>query len=128
LKILSACQSAGRIFFIFFHIKKEEEMTQTSNLSRRKFMLVSSAAIAAPFVMNITGMVQESKAAEGAKAAEIKPVYYINKNCIGCHFCFYSCPVSAIQWGDDKYEIDQKKCIKCGTCEKVCNISAATHR
>jgi len=103
-------------------------MSEAKNLSRRKFMLVSSAVIAAPFIMNMTRAVPEAKAADSAKAAETKPTYYINKNCIGCHFCFYSCPVSAIQWGDDKYEIDQKKCIKCGTCEKVCNISAATHK
>jgi len=96
--------------------------SENFNLSRRKFMLVSSAAIAAPFVMNVAGMVPE------AKGAEKKVTYYINNDCIGCHYCFYSCPVSAISWGDDKYEIDQKKCIQCGTCESVCNISAATHK
>jgi formate hydrogenlyase subunit 6/NADH:ubiquinone oxidoreductase subunit I len=103
-------------------------MSEINNLSRRKFMMVSSAAIAAPFVMNMTGMAQESKTAEGSKVSESNLIYYINKNCIGCHYCFYSCPASAIRWGDDKYEIDQKKCIHCGTCEKVCNISAATHK
>jgi ferredoxin len=103
-------------------------MSETNNLSRRKFMLVSSAAIAAPFVMNMAGIVPEAKAAESSKSAERKLTYYINKNCIGCHFCFYSCPASAIHWGDDKYEIDQTKCIHCGTCENVCNISAATHK
>ena len=92
------------------------------NLSRRKFILVSSAAIAAPLIMNMTGMGSD------AEGAEKKVAYFINDTCIGCHFCFYECPVSAIHWGDDKYEIDQKKCIQCGTCEKVCNISAAMHK
>jgi ferredoxin len=98
-------------------------MSETNNLSRRKFMLVSSAALAAPFVMDMAGLVPEARGAENKIV-----IYSINSNCIGCHFCFYSCPASAIHWGDDKYEIDQKKCIKCGTCEKVCNISAATHK
>lgn len=95
-------------------------MSETSlNLSRRKFMLVSSAAIAAPFVMNITGMVPD------AKGAEEKVTYIIEATCVGCHYCFNECPQKAISWGDDKYEIDQKKCIQCGTCASVCNISAA---
>jgi ferredoxin len=100
-------------------------MTETSlNLNRRKFMLVSSAAIAAPFILKIAGSVPEAAGAE--KAAE-KVAYTIDPTCIGCHYCFNECPASAISWGDDKYEIDQKKCIQCGTCAKVCNISAA-HR
>jgi ferredoxin len=98
----------------------EEIMGETNlNLSRRKFMVVSSAAIAAPFFMNMAGLVPE------ANGAEKKVTYIISTDCIGCHYCFYECPVSAISWGDDKYEIDQKKCIQCGTCAKVCNISAA---
>ncbi len=89
------------------------------NLSRRKFMLVSSAAIAAPFVMNMAGLVPDAKGAEG------KVTYIIEATCVGCHYCFNECPQKAIAWGDDKYEIDQKKCIQCGTCASVCNISAA---
>ena len=95
-------------------------MSETSlNLSRRKFMIASSAAIAAPFIMNMAGLVPD------AKGAEAKVTYTIDATCVGCHYCFYECPQSAISWGDDKYEIDQKKCIQCGTCASVCNISAA---
>jgi fumarate reductase flavoprotein subunit len=36
----------------------------SSNLTRRKFMAVSSAAIAAPVLMNMAGMVQDAKGAE----------------------------------------------------------------
>jgi ferredoxin len=96
-------------------------MPEDLSLSRRKFIIASSAVIAAPFVMNVAGLVPEAKGAE--KKAE-KVTYVIGSGCIGCHFCFYSCPQSAIAWGDDKYEIDQNKCIGCGTCESVCNISA----
>ena len=95
-------------------------MTETGlNLTRRKFMIMSSAAIASPLFMNLTGLVPD------AKGAEIKIRYVISDDCIGCHYCFYECPASAIHWGDDKYVIDQDKCIQCGTCESVCNISAA---
>ena len=93
--------------------------SEISKLSRRKFMIVSSAAIASPFIMNMAGLVPD------AKGAEKKIRYVISEYCIGCHYCFYECPASAIFWGDDKYVIDQDKCIQCGTCESVCNISAA---
>jgi len=96
-------------------------MSDNLNLTRRRFILAGSAAIAAPFVMKITGAVPE---AAGAEKKEGKVTYVIGPGCIGCHFCFYSCPQKAIAWGDDKYEIDQNKCIGCGTCESVCNISA----
>jgi len=82
-------------------------------------MFVSSAAIAAPFILNAAGLVPD------AKGAETQLTYTIEPTCIGCHYCFYECPAGAISWGDDKYEIDQKKCLHCGTCAKVCNISAA---
>ncbi len=91
----------------------------SANVSRRKFILVSSAAIAvSPFLFNLAGM------ASTAKAEEKDVMYVIGPGCIGCHFCFYECPESAIHWGQDKYVIDQDKCVQCGTCAEVCNISA----
>jgi ferredoxin len=93
--------------------------SENSSLSRRKFMIVSSAAIAAPFILNSAGSVF---------AAEKKATYFIASTCIGCHHCFYNCPVRAIHWGTDKYEIDQAKCIQCGTCYETCNISAASKK
>jgi Fe-S-cluster-containing hydrogenase component 2 len=96
-------------------------MSEDLSLSRREFIIASSAAIAAPFVLKMAGAVPE---AAGAVKKEEKVTYVIGSGCIGCHFCFYSCPQSAIAWGDDKYEINQSKCIGCGTCASVCNISA----
>lgn len=96
-------------------------MSENLSFSRRKFLIAGSAAMAAPFVMKMAGMVPDAAAAE---KKEGKVTYVIGSGCIGCHFCFYSCPQKAIAWGDDKYEIDQSKCIGCGTCESVCNISA----
>jgi ferredoxin len=89
------------------------------DISRRKFIVASSAAIAAPFVMKMAGMVPDAKGAE--KQAEKQYTYTIGPGCLGCHYCFNECPAGAIQWGDDTYVIDQKKCIHCGTCYKVCN-------
>ncbi|MDB9822221.1 4Fe-4S binding protein [Deltaproteobacteria bacterium] len=98
-------------------------MTSTLlNLSRRKFIIISSAAIASPLFLNLAGLVPD------VKGGEKKVIYFISDDCIGCHFCFYECPASAIHWGEDKYVIDQDKCIQCGTCEEVCNISAASHK
>jgi len=85
-------------------------------------MVVSSAVIAAPFIMNMAGLFPD------VKGEEKQYTYTISPTCIGCHYCFYECPAGAIHWGDNKYEIDQKKCTRCGICEKVCNISAVTHK
>jgi Fe-S-cluster-containing hydrogenase component 2 len=95
-------------------------MSETLDLSRRNFIIAGSAAIAAPLILKMAG----ADPAAGAEKKEEKITYIISSDCIGCHFCFYSCPQSAIAWGDDKYEIDQSKCIGCGTCASVCNISA----
>jgi ferredoxin len=96
--------------------------SESLNLNRRQFILASSAAIAAPLVMSAVNMVTT------AEGAEKKVTYTITTDCIGCHHCFYECPQSAIHWGDDKYEIDQKKCIQCGTCYETCNISAVVKK
>ncbi|MBQ3904652.1 MAG: 4Fe-4S binding protein, partial [Eubacterium sp.] len=47
------------------------------------------------------------------------------ESCTLCMACFNACPVDAIyidcdSYGYEKIEIDNKKCIKCGKCEKVC--------
>ena len=88
------------------------------NLTRRKFMLVSSAAIAAPFVIDIAGSATTAKAAVGTQKT-----YYIGHDCMGCQVCRLKCPVDAIHYGDDRNEIDQDKCIHCGTCYEECPIS-----
>lgn len=98
-------------------------MTSEGNdLSRRKFIIMSSAAVAAPFILNAAGPVFAAE-----KKAK-KVTYFIAPTCIGCHHCFYNCPQGAIHWGTDKYEIDQSKCIQCGTCYETCNISAASKK
>jgi Fe-S-cluster-containing hydrogenase component 2 len=33
------------------------------------------------------------------------------------------CPAKAVHFGDTGNEIDQKKCIHCGTCYRECPIS-----
>jgi uncharacterized Fe-S center protein len=106
-------------------IEEENIMTET-NLTRRKFMLVGSAAVAAPFVMKIAGMVPDAGAEENGKQKQY--TYTISKGCLGCHYCFNECPGHAIQWGDDTYVIDQKKCLHCGTCYKVCNAGIVARK
>jgi len=99
-------------------------MSETSsNLSRRKFMLVSSAAIASPLLLNLSGMVPDARGAEAKGTAKGK-IYYINRTCIGCQVCRTFCPAKAIRFGDCRNEINQKKCMHCGTCYRECPISA----
>lgn len=88
-------------------------------LNRRKFMTLGSAAAVSPLFFGLAG------GAATARAEDCDIIYRISTDCIGCHFCFNECPESAIHWGDDKYVIDQDKCVQCGTCAEVCNVSAA---
>jgi len=99
-----------------------------SNLSRRKFILVGSAAIASPMLLNVAGSMAadkttETKAIGSSIASKGTKIYYINDGCVGCQACRTFCPVQAIRFGNCRNEIDQKKCIHCGTCYRECNVS-----
>jgi ferredoxin len=97
-------------------------MSATSQkLSRRKFMAVSSAAVAAPLLLNLADPVREAKGA-GKKVGKKDKIYYITNKCVGCHACKVFCPQKAIFYGERKMEIDQDKCIQCGTCYNECPI------
>jgi ferredoxin len=101
---------------------------KSQNLSRRKFMMVGSAAIATPLLLNVAGSMAASKTAETRAtetsiAAKGTQIYYINDGCVGCQACRTFCPAKAIRFGNCRNEIDQKKCIHCGTCYRECNIS-----
>ena len=92
------------------------------NRSRRKFMVASSAAIVSPMLLNLALPATEARAATtGKKAGKI---YFITTGCNGCHVCKVACPQKAISYGDRKMEIDQDKCVQCGTCCEECPNSA----
>jgi ferredoxin len=92
-------------------------MTESNhNLSRRKFVIVSSAAIASPLLLDPQGSMAAAKTAKKDK------IYYITNKCVGCHACKIFCPQKAIFYGERKMEIDQDKCVQCGTCYNECPI------
>jgi ferredoxin len=96
-------------------------MTQeNSDLSRRKFIAVGSAAISSPLLLNLADPIVEAKAA--AKKSQKDKIYYITNKCVGCHACKVFCPQKAIFYGERKMEIDQDKCVQCGTCYNECPI------
>ena len=97
-----------------------------SSLNRRKFMKVSSAAIASPVLFNLIGKVPEARADLKEAIKDGEPVYFIGSTCIGCQVCRMMCPASAIDFGDDRNEINQDKCIHCGTCFEECPLAAIT--
>lgn len=104
--------------------------SQCKDLTRRKFMMVSSAAIASPLLLNAAGSMAAAKTAEtkttGTGIARGTKIYFIAHGCVGCHVCLTFCPAKAIHFGDTGNEIDQKKCIHCGTCYRECPISVVT--
>ncbi len=50
--------------------------------------------------------------------------YKIKPFCLGCHYCALECPTHAIDYQGTQYQIDPDKCIQCGKCVEVCNVSA----
>lgn len=48
--------------------------------------------------------------------------FYIEKSCVGCHFCRWECPVDAIRYRGAGYQIDADKCSGCGKCVEVCYL------
>lgn len=44
--------------------------------------------------------------------------------CMKCGTCQNNCPLQAISLIDGKYVIDQNKCVKCGTCATWCPAAA----
>jgi fumarate reductase flavoprotein subunit len=101
------------------------------NSSRRKFMMASSAVVAAPLLLNVPGVLLDAKAQAGpqnaagaaSKASSNQTTYFITRDCTGCHTCRGLCPAKAIHWGDAQNEIDQSKCLHCGTCYDVCPMA-----
>jgi Pyruvate/2-oxoacid:ferredoxin oxidoreductase delta subunit len=104
--------------------------SQCQNITRRKFMMASSAAIASPLLLNAASSMAAAKPAEskttGTNIAKATKIYFISRECIGCQVCRTFCPSKAIHFGDTGNEIDQKLCIHCGTCYKECPISVVT--
>ena len=94
---------------------------ESLKLTRRKFAIASSVAIASPLLLNISNTVPDAQGA-AAKAAATGKIYFINRTCIGCQVCRMFCPATAIRFGDCQNEIDQGKCIHCGTCYSECPI------
>lgn len=93
---------------------------KTLNLTRRKFVLLGSAAVSSPLLLNLPGVVTEAKGA----ITDAHTIYYISRQCIGCQVCRMFCPANAIHFADCRNQIDQEKCEHCGTCFDECPISA----
>jgi Fe-S-cluster-containing hydrogenase component 2 len=101
--------------------------SESLGLTRRRFMILSSAAIASPLLLDAESSMAAAKTAESKpteqKTAKPGKIYFIGHECIGCQVCRTFCPAKAIHFGDTGNEIDQKKCIHCGTCYRECPIS-----
>lgn len=48
----------------------------------------------------------------------------ISGECVKCGTCEAECPVSAISEGEDTYVVDADSCIDCGACEAACPVGA----
>ena len=98
-----------------------------SKLGRRKFMFVSSAAVATPWLLSAADSMRAAEPAEtkptNAKLAKGDKAYFIGHGCVGCHTCMSLCPAKAIHFGNTGNEIDQSLCVHCGTCFENCPLS-----
>lgn len=52
--------------------------------------------------------------------------YVIGKDCSTCHYCYNECPVRAIRFVGNTYQIDPEKCVECGVCARVCPTGRIT--
>jgi ferredoxin len=108
-------------------------------LTRRKFMVATTAAATVPLLADLAvAKAAETKpaasaAAQPSCAAVAVPkldkgtsLYFIGRGCVGCQTCRTLCPVKAIRLGDTGNEIDQSKCIHCGTCYDECPTCVIT--
>ncbi|MFH1654303.1 MAG: 4Fe-4S binding protein [Pseudomonadota bacterium] len=50
----------------------------------------------------------------------------ISDECIACGACEPTCPVEAIESGEEKYSINKSKCTDCGACVDACPVEAIT--
>ena len=50
--------------------------------------------------------------------------YLITDRCVACQACTKQCPMKAIHFDGEKFEIDQDKCVGCGVCFETCHIRA----
>ena len=94
--------------------------SKKQEIPRRQFMILGSAAVASPWLLNTA----VSKAAE--KTDDAKPAFkIIAERCINCVGCVVFCPQKAIRYGGNQaYRIDPDKCVRCGTCKPYCNHHA----
>lgn len=67
---------------------------------------------------------QDSPHNKKTKKEERIMAFKISDACVKCGTCEGECPVSAISEGDSQYEIDADACISCGTCAAACPVGA----
>ncbi|MDX9800477.1 MAG: DUF362 domain-containing protein [Spirochaetia bacterium] len=71
------------------------------------------------------GMGSGSRGGKLEMHSSSKP-FIIEKKCLSCGQCIKYCPVSAIEFGENKKaKIDYELCIGCGQCIAVCKYGAA---
>lgn len=57
------------------------------NFTRRKFLLISAAVVAAPMLTDLSGLFAEAKPAEEAKESQKDNIDYDDAKCKGCQLC-----------------------------------------
>ncbi len=53
-----------------------------------------------------------------------REISFIPDKCIGCGWCFDSCPQHAHEWVDGKHVLHRERCKSCGVCAEKCYAKA----
>lgn len=50
--------------------------------------------------------------------------YFVTDYCMGCKLCYSVCPQKCIYISTTPVTINQRQCLHCGKCAKICPVDA----
>ena len=89
---------------------EKKERAEVKKFSRRDFLTISGAAVAAQALMTTTGCSTTQETAEQLHPASKGYLVYDSKKCIGCTTCMLSC--SLVHYGEQSLSLSRIQIIQ----------------